>query len=78
MAKSTRQQKIDWLLANQSIWEGYGHRDSMSIVPSDRYKRTVAGMQKAGLWSARNGGKMRDLGILISEARKQRREMQYA
>jgi hypothetical protein len=71
--KTTKQQKINWLLANRDLWMGYGWDDSMGKSKSQRYTRTVLAMQEAGLWSKRNRGFMRNLGLLIEEARKQRR-----
>jgi hypothetical protein len=71
--KTTKQQKINWLLANYQLWEGYGFTDSMGTSKTQRYTRTVFAMQEAGLWSKRNHGEMHNLGLLIEEARKQRR-----
>lgn len=67
MKKTTKQQKVDWLLRHNSVWESY---------PSEvaTYEKIIQAMKEAGLYSKRNGGPQRHLGELIDMARQQRRE----
>lgn len=66
---STKEQKIKWLLDNQSVWEGFPrHPHHMAEIFSE--------MQDAGLYSPFTVWTHANIYALISDARKQRRENQ--
>lgn len=68
--RSTRRQKIDWLLNNQSVWEGFPGEDWKTKGP----KEVFSAMQKSGLYSDRCHWTHADIHSLVSDARKERRE----
>jgi hypothetical protein len=67
-SKTSRQQKIDWLLAHQHIWTGYPKENSWKHA-----RAILSAMIAAGLYSPRTN--LLDAGLcrLISAARKTRR-----
>ena len=73
----TRQQRIDWLLANQGLWEGLpaGHYAVMPNEHRERLAVIAQRLQDAGLYSARVHWQtlVKHLYGLINEARRQRR-----
>jgi len=69
---TTRQEKIDWLLAHQSLWEGWQRRDSPATY-DPRGRAIVEAMVADGLVSKATYWKDVSLNNLIQEARRQRR-----
>lgn len=69
MRVSTTQEKIDWLLKNQNLWEGW--RSGWEFDP--RKKSIVDRMKQEGLVSKRTVWMDVEIGNLITKARKQRR-----
>lgn len=75
--KVTRQDRIDWLLAHQSLWEGWPTGNAPLKVPARKWIGIVEAMRAEGLVSPKTNWKDVNLTNLISDARKQRR-MSYA
>lgn len=69
--RSSREDKISWLLKNQNLWEGWSY---CGPFYDPRKKSIVDAMKKEGLFSEKTGWKDIDLDGLIREARKIRRE----
>jgi hypothetical protein len=67
----SRQQKVDWLLANPDVWERYPNPDRGGIGGHDRV--IFEAMQKAGLFSEKTRWQTVDLVQLIGRARAERR-----
>jgi len=67
---ASRQEKIDWLLNNQHLWEGWTY----AVAGHDtRKKPIVQAMKRAGLISKATYWPDVSLDNLIRDARKQRR-----
>lgn len=66
--KSSRQNKIDWLLKNQNLWEGWAD------CFDPRKRSIVEKMREEGLISDKTYWPDDSLTSLINEARKKRRE----
>lgn len=67
--RSSKQTKIYWLLANQSVWEGFERHPGHII-------EIFHAMQDAGLYSPFTKWTHSDITSLVSDARKIRRESQ--
>lgn len=72
---SSKQQKIDWLLAHQDMWEGWPRGAHGS---DSRHAEIVRAMRKDGLVSAATGFWDICLTRLIGDARNQRRRRNHA
>lgn len=70
MKVSTRQAKVDWLLAHQDLWEGFPRGEQHT---DPRQKSIVDEMKKARLISKSTYYPDVNLYNLIVEAREQRR-----
>lgn len=68
--KSTPQQKVDWLLAHQELWEGWP--DDVTIR-DNRKRSIVEAMKKDGIVAPSTYWVDIHLTNLIQEARRQRR-----
>jgi hypothetical protein len=66
--KSTRADKLTWLLNNQHLWEGWAD------IGDPRQKDLVMAMKREGLVSSKTNWSDINLTSLITEARKIRRE----
>ena len=66
-----RQVKVDWLLANPGVWEGFPRADVFN-----HHRKVFKAMRAAGLYA--RSTQWLDAGIdeVISEARRQRRDAQ--
>lgn len=67
---STRQQKVDWLLAHQELWQGFGESSGNDVC--DKFS-LVSAMYEAGLISKPSNWRAIPLIDVVNEARRQRR-----
>jgi hypothetical protein len=75
--KITRADRINWLLAHQSLWEGWPTDWSSAAVRGgyrERWKVIVTAMKKDGIVSKNTYTFDVDIPMLIGRARKTRRE----
>lgn len=71
--KATRQARIDWLLAHQTLWEGWPSGNFPREIPTRKWITIVDAMREAGLVSAKTNWRDVNLTNLIHDARRQRR-----
>jgi hypothetical protein len=71
---ATREERIEWLLKNQKLWERFGVQFFTPQEQTDRMRVLIDTMVSADLYSKKTyrGDISRGLLILISEARKLR------
>lgn len=69
--RSSREDKLSWLLKNQSLWEGW------EDIGDHRKRDVVEKMRKDGLLSEKTNWQDVNLTSLIGEARRLRREVNF-